>query len=373
MRTTYKYRLYPTPAQRAVLQETLDVCCDVYNRILGERKSRWEQKREGMSLYDTMKMLPEWKREDSRLRAVYAQVLQEVCIRVDLAFKNFFRRCQSGEKPGYPQLKEKGHYKSFTYPQYGFKLQRGRRHPSYLRLSKIGDIKITLHRYIEGNVKTLTIKRDGLGNWWACFSCEANFEPLPPIYNTVGIDFGLDHLAVLSTGEFISNPRYFRKDEKDLAKARHRMSKCEKGTSEYKRYKRRVQHIHKRIVNRRRDFAHKLSKQLVDRFQVIAFENLSIRNMQAINHCGLNKSIADAAWGQIAQCIMYKAERVGRTAIAVDPRNTSQACSGCGEIVSKDLSVRVHSCPNCGLILDRDHNAALNILARGLAGLGENP
>jgi len=234
-------------------------------------------------------------------------------------------------------------------------------------LSKIGDVKIKLHRPIEGKIKTLTIRRNTLGNWYACFSCIIEPTPLPTTYKTVGIDVGLTHFATISTGEQIPNPRFFRQDEQSLSRAQCRLSQATKSTSEYRKHKRVIQHIHGRIANRRANFAHKLSRQLVNEFQIIAFEDLNIQDMQINNWRSMNKSIGDAAWRQFRQYTTYKAEEAGRLCVVVDPRGTTQMCSGCGQVVPKNLSIRVHDCPHCDLILDRDHNAALNILARGLA------
>ena len=219
----------------------------------------------------------------------------------------------------------------------------------------------------------MSIKRDKLGNWYACFSVEIEFEPLLPTNKVIGVDLGLKSFAVYSDGQVIDNPRFFRQDEAELAKVQRRLSKCQKGSPEWHKYKRIVQHIHQRIKNRRDDFAHKLSKQLVDKYQIIALEDLKIADMQDGNFRSMNKSIGDAAWGKLIQYTCYKAEKAGRTCVLVDPKNTTQMCSGCGAILKKDLSVRVHECPHCGLVLDRDYNAAINILARGMASLGEIP
>jgi len=347
------------------MQQSLDACRWVYNKTLEVRRDSWREYKKPLSLYETSKMLTRWKQNEPWLYGAFSQCLQEAQHRVDLAFRGFFRRVHNGEKKvGYPRFKGDW-YKSFTYPQRGFKfLDDGR-----LYLSKIGPVKIKLHRPIEGQIKTLTIKRNSLGNWYASFSCEVESTPLPHSPKTVGIDVGLTHFATLSDGEQIANPRFFRKDEKALAKAQHRLSRAAKGTQEYRKRKRVVQHIHQRIANRRGDFAHKLSRRLVDKFQVIVFEDLNIQDMQNGNWRSMNKSISDAAWRQFMDFTIYKAESAGRTCIKVDPRNTTQMCSSCGRIVKKDLSVRVHECPYCGLKLDRDHNAALNILARGLSCL----
>jgi putative transposase len=172
---------------------------------------------------------------------------------------------------------------------------------------------------------------------------------------------------VLSNGEAIANPKFFRSDEKRLAKAQRKLSAATKGSPERHKRRKVVARVHERIANKRRNFAHQESRKLVNRFAIIVFENLNIRGMLK-NHC-LAKSISDAAWSQLVQFTNYKAANAGRKCIQVNPRNTSKACSGCGLIVEKDLSVRIHDCSGCGLVLDRDHNAAINILALGLQSL----
>ncbi len=367
MRKTYKFRLCPTKHQRTLLGNTLELCRWVYNETLATRKNAWEQEQKSVSRYDTIRMLPVWKEQKPELSQVYSQALQEVCTRVDLAFEAFFRRVKAGgEKPGYPRFKGYGRYDSFTYPQTGFTLcENG------LLLSKIGAVKIIQHRPIDGKIKTLNIQRDAVGNWYACFSCEVEPRPLPASEKAVGVDVGLESFATLSNGEKVTNPRFFRKDENKLAKAQRKLSKAEKGTPERAKRRKAVEHIHQRIANRRKDFAHKLSRQLVNEYGVIALEKLNGKNMLQ-NHC-LAKSISDAAWNQFARYTQYKAENAGRGCVLVDPRNTSKRCSRCGTLVEKDLSVRVHSCPICGLEIDRDENAAINILALGLQCLGVNP
>jgi putative transposase len=185
----------------------------------------------------------------------------------------------------------------------------------------------------------------------------------------VGVDVGLSNFAAYSNGEKISNPRFFRKEEKALARAQRRLSKAEKGAPERAKRRKVLSHIHKRIANKRRDFAHKLSRQLVNGFGVIAFEKLEIQEMMDGNWRGMNRGISDVAWRQFVQFVAYKAEDAGRNFVQVDPCNTSKMCSRCGRLVEKDLSVRVHDCPCCGLTLDRDHNAAINILRLGIQSL----
>lgn len=369
MRKTFKYRLFPTKAQRTTLQQMLNACCWVYNKTLEVRRDAWKERHETLRHYATGKLLTQWKQEEPWLQNGHTQAMQDAQGRVDFAFRSFFRRVhEGGQKPGYPRFKPIQRYDSFTYPQqYGnwrF-LKNGR-----LRISKIGDMKIKLHRPIEGKQKTLTIRRDMIGNWYAYFSCIIETNPLPPTDNVVGVDVGLIHFAVLSNGEQVDNPRFFRQDEGVLAKAQRKISKTGKGTSERYKQMRAAQHIHQRITNRRHNFAHQLSRQFINRFQFIAFEDLDTQKMREGNLHNLNKSVSDAAWRQFIQACVSKAESAGRTIVLVDPRNTTQQCSGCGKIVHKNLSERVHSCPHCGLTLDRDHNAALNILARGLASIG---
>lgn len=360
---TFQYRLQPSKSQRTKLMRTLELCRWVYNETLATRKNAWEQERKSLSMYDTNKLLTLWKQEHPELRDVFSQVLQNVQERVDLAFKAFFRRVKAGEKPGYPRFRGYGWYDSFTFKQFGFELL-----DNGLFLSKIGTVKIILHRPIEGRIKTLTIQRDAVGNWYACFACEVKPKPLPFNELAVGIDMGLECFAKFSYGEGIDNPRFFRREEKELAKAQRKFSKAEKGTPERAKYKEVVQHIHQRIANRRKNFAHQKSHELVNAFGFMAFENLRIKNMLQ-NHC-LAKSISDAAWHQLIQFTTYKAENAGRVVVWVDPRNTSKKCSSCGETVEKSLAVRVHECPICGLVMDRDQNAAINILRLGLESLG---
>ena len=365
MRKTFKYRLFPTSSQRSVLDQQLDCCRFVYNKTLEVRRDSWQNEQVSLSRYDTNKLLTDWKQEHGWLHQGHAQAMQDAQKRVDLAFRAFFRRVKTGEKPGYPRFRSRDRYDSFTYPQekgnWRF-LDNGR-----VRLSKIGDVKIRLHRPLAGECKTLTVQRDAAGNWYACFSCVVEPQPLPLTDKVVGVDMGLPHFATLSNGVSIDNPRFFRQDEKALAKAQRRLSKETKGTPQSRKRKRVINHIHQRIANRRRDFAHKESRKLVNEYQLVAFEKLDIIDMKDGSHRGLNKSIGDVAWNQFVQFTTSKAEEAGRSVVLVDPRNTTKACSGCGEIVPKSLSVRVHRCPQCGLVLHRDHNAALNILARGLS------
>jgi putative transposase len=342
------------------MTDTLELCRWVYNETLATRKNAYEQEGRSVSYYETKKLLPQWKEEKPELKNVYSQVLQEAVKRVDLAFQAFFRRVQNGEKPGYPRFRGRGRYDSFTYTQSGFSLK-----PGILHLSKIGDVKIKLHRPIEGEIRRVTIRRMPTGKWFASFLVDVEpDEPLPKTGLSIGVDVGLKSFITLSNGEHVDNPRFFVHEEKALAKAQRRLSKTEKGTPERAKALKVVRRIHERIANKRDDFVRKLSLELVRSYDLIAFEDLNVQEMMR-NHC-LSKHIADAAWNKLITTTTYKAEWAGKRVVLVNPSNTSQICSGCGQVVQKDLSERVHSCPSCGLTLDRDHNAALNILRLGL-------
>ncbi|MBT9148120.1 MAG: hypothetical protein DDT32_01890 [Syntrophomonadaceae bacterium] len=350
----------------------LEECRWVFNQTLAYRKDAWEQRQESVSLYATNALLPKWKQERSSLTMVYSQVLQDVQERVDLAFKAFFRRVKAGQNPGYPRFKGKGRYDSLTYPQFGFSLE-----DKLVKVAKIGLLKATVHRPLEGKVKMLTLRRHNTGKWYACFSCEVEPKPLPVSDKAVGIDVGLESFATLSTGDKIANPRFFKTDDKALAKAQRKLSKMNKGTIERRKAKKVVTRIHERISNRRHNFIHQEARKIVNRFGIICIEKLNIKDMMSsqtkvFGH-KLNKSIADVAWSQFAQQLFFKAEDAGRKVIAIEPRGTSQMCSQCGTIVKKDLSVRWHECSVCDIRLHRDFNASLNILALGLHGMGKIP
>jgi len=363
----FRYRIYPTKAQETLLEQMLEECRWAYNETLAYRRDAWQERQEVIYYYGTTKLLPQWKQERPTLNIVYSQVLQDAQHRVDKAFKGFFRRAQNGEEPGYPRFKGKERYRSITYPQFGF----GLTHDGKLHLSKVGDVKIKLHRPIEGKAKQVTIRRYPTGKWFACFTAEVEPKPLPETGKYVGIDLGLSTFAALSNGKQVANPRFFRKEEKALAKPQRRLSETEKGTPEYAGRRKVVARIHERIANKRTDFSHRLSHQLVNDYDVIAFEDLNVKAMVK-NHC-LAKSISDAAWRQLITHTVQKAENATRRVVLVDPRNTSKTCSRCGRLVEKTLSDRVHSCPHCGLEIDRDLNAAINVLTLGLQGLGLGP
>jgi len=290
--------------------------------------------------------------------------LQNVAVRIDLAFKAFFRRVKAGEKPGYPRFRGKDRYDSFTFPQSGFSLT----HDDRVVVSKVGAIKLVSHRPITGKIKTLTIRKSSTGKWYASFSVECEPERLPQNPAQVGIDVGLKTFATLSEGTEIDNPRFFRKEEKALAKVQRKHSKLAKGTPERRKHRKAVARVHERIAFRRGNFTHQESRKIVNGFGVIAVEDLHVNRMTH-NHC-LAKSISDAAWSQFFAQLFAKAEEAGRMALKVNPAYTSQTCSACGHRQKMPLSERIFDCSCCGLHLDRDLNASKNILAVGLHSIG---
>lgn len=363
MRLSYKYRLYPNKEQSQRLEATLGICRLLYNSALEERREAYRLQRVSLGYKHQQNELPDCKAEMPELDDVYSQVLQDVLRRLDRAFASFFRRTKKGEKPGYPRFKGWDRYNSFTYTQFGFGLDGNR-----LCLAKIGNIKIKLHRPIKGNVKCLTIIRD-INKWYACFSVEVTTVIPKPIHSAVGVDVGLNSFAVLSDGMQIENPRWLRKTEQALAKRQRLLSKKVRGSYHRRKQRVLVAKAHRRIKNQRKDFHHKLSRRLVDRYDLIAYEDLNIKGMVRNHH--LAKSISDAGWGQFIGFVCYKAEEAGGVAMAVNPSGTSIICSDCGFPVSKSLAQRVHRCPNCGLEVDRDWNAARNIERLGASLCGE--
>jgi putative transposase len=362
----FRYRLLPTKAQKKALKDTLELCRWTYNETLATRKNAWESEQKNVSYYDVKKMIPEWKKEKPILKNVHSQVLQEVVKRVDLAFQSFFRRVKSGEeKVGYPRFKGYGRYDSFTYTQSGFELIENK-----LCLSKIGDIKIKLHRPINGNIKRVTIRRTPTGKWIVSILTDSDaIIDAPFTGESTGVDVGIKSFLTLSDGSYVPNPRFFVTEEKTLAKAQRKLSKLAKGTPERRKALKVVKHIHERISNKREDFVQKVSLNLIKSYDFITFEDLNVKGM--VKNHRLAKHIADVAWSKLTTVTAYKAEWAGKRVEFVNPRNTSQMCSGCGQIVQKELSERTHNCPFCGLVLDRDHNAAINILRLGLQSVAK--
>jgi putative transposase len=288
--------------------------------------------------------------------------LQATLRRLQRSFENFFGRVKRGEKAGFPRFKSRSRYDSFTYPQAGFKLDGDKLH-----LSKIGSVRLHLSRPIEGKIKTCTIKREVLG-WFVIFAVEENqCRYIPKTGVSVGIDVGLENFATLSTGETIPNPQFLRRAERKLKTAQRSVSRKKRGSNRRKKAVRLLALRHLKVKRQRLDFLHKTSLELIRRFDEIAVEDLNIKGMVKNHH--LAKSVSDAGWGLFIQTLDGKAENAGRRVWKVPAHHTSQDCSGCGARAHKSLAMREHQCPQCGLVLHRDHNAAINISQRGARAL----
>lgn len=393
-RKSYKYRIYPNKTTAEKLQWVLDRCRELYNAALSERKDAYKYAGKSISCFDQINDLPEIKRTiRPEYQEISANILQDVLRRLDKAYRRFFQRVKNGETPGYPRFQGRNRYNSFTYPdKWSWKLKE-RKRPSdkkgtvrvSLHLSKIGTVKLHLHRDIAGEIKTLTIKQEG-GHWYAVFSCEIETpEALPVSYEDVGIDLGVTHLAALSDGTFIDNPRHYRRAEKHLSKLQQALTRKKRGSHRRAKAVKAVAKAHRKVRNQRQDFLHKESRKLVNHYQVIVFEDLQAANLSkrpkpkqdetgkylpngAAAKAGLNKSINDAGWAMFTEMVHVKAEWAGRTTVFVSPKYTSQTCSGCGSVRKKTLEERWHSC-ECGCEMDRDTNAAVNILRAGQKAL----
>jgi putative transposase len=361
MMRTYKFKLEPKKGQIEKIEWTLSLCRWLYNSMLEQRKFAYKRRGITLTYHKQAIELPELKKEIPEFKEIHSQVLQDVAKRLDKAFQAFFRRVQHGEKPGYPRFQGKNRYDSFTYPQLGFKIEG-----KFLKLSKIGNVRVKLHRQIEGKIKTCSIKRKN-GKYYACFSCEVEAKPAST-NKRVGVDLGVKHLAVSSDEEYFDHPKYLRKSERKLKWLQRMVSRRKKGSNRWRKAALMLAKCHEYIANQRKDAAHKISRYLVDNYDLIAFEDLNIRGMVKNHH--LAKSIVDAGWRMLVQFTAYKAEWAGKQVIAVDPRNTSQVCSECGRIVKKTLKERTHRC-SCGYVADRDVNAARNILHRAIGYVPE--
>ncbi len=357
---TLKYRLYPTKTQFQLLDSQLSEARHLYNAALQERRDAWRQ---GVSLNycDQANQLKEI-REAGDLELVNFSACQDVLRRVDKTFKAFFRRVKAGEEAGYPRFKSSDRFNSFTFPAWGdgcHITDAGR-----LKVQGVGIIKIKMHRPVAGKIKMLTLKRD-VGKWYGCFNVMFDTDSLTPQTNAIGIDVGLNSFVALSDGQLIPNPRNLKTGFVQLRRCQRKVARRKKGGANRRKAVRLLQKAHAHIRNQRSDFQHKLSRHLADNYGLIVVEDL---NIKGLSRGMLAQSVADAGWGSFLAKLAYKAEEAGGQLVRVNPNGTSQVCSQCGCLpdVPKTLSDRVHSCSHCGLVIDRDVNAARNILNRAL-------
>jgi len=352
----YKFRLYPTTRQAVALAYQLSEACRLYNAALQERRDAW---RKGHRVnFATQCLQLKEIRAAGDLGLVNAAAAHEIMRRVDLAFVAFFGRCKAGIQPGYPRFRSVRRYDSVTFPyQNGASLTCGD-----LRIQGIGRVRIRLHREMPRAPKRVTIKREG-DRWFAIFLCEVEPQPLAATGQAVGLDVGLTSLVATSDGDLVDNPRWFRTAQAETRIAARRVSRRVKGS---RRRRKAVAILRRKLAHvaaQRRDFQHKLARQIVRKYDVIAVEDL---NTKGLAGGMLAKAVHDAGWASLTERIAEKAEEAARAFVRVNPRGTSQACSGCGSVVPKTLAVRRHVCPDCGLDIDRDVNAARNVLKLGL-------
>ena len=353
MLKAYRYKLEPNKQQRYALARTLDVCRDLYNDCLTQRKmhkvSRFYQQAE----------LPALKAAFPVYKNVYAQVLQSVVDRLNKSFNNFFR---SGF--GFPRYKGQNRYDSFCYPQTGFSLNG-----KQLSLAKIGNVKVRLSRELpkDAVIKTCTVKRSVSG-WFATLIVETTSQPLPVSELEVGIDVGISHFAALSDGTFVPNPRFYENGQAELRRAQRKVSRRHKSSNRRRKAVILLRKVHERIANKRLDFLHKHSTAIVQKFGLIAIEDLNVAGMSKSN---LAKQILDASWSTWRRLLFYKAEWAGRTKVAVPPQYTSQECDEC-EFIHKDnrKSQAEFECIACGHKDNADTNGSKRILARARKQLG---
>jgi putative transposase len=368
VRTSYKYKLKPTAEQEQLLDETLWRCRVLYNTAHEERITAYRRCGITVTRYQQEAELKEIRAEFSEYAAMHSHVLQDVLARLDKAYQAFFKRVKAGQTPGFPRFQGANRYHSFTYKEYGNGVQLDN---GFLVLSKIGRVAVRWSRPLAGKPKTVTISREADG-WYVSFSCaEVSAQPLPLTGQETGIDVGLKVFLITADGLVVENPRHHRHAEKRLAKAQRVVSRRQKGSKRRKKAVNRCARQYQTVKRQRADFQHKVARQLVETYDTIYLEELQVANMVRNRH--LAKSIADAGWAQFRTTLAYKAACAGKRVVAVPAQYTSQDCSGCGERVPKSLSVRTHICPTCGLVMDRDENAARNIqwagqALRGLAG-----
>lgn len=384
MRTCYQYRLKPTKEQAKVIDNILDMLRCQYNYQLAQRFNWYEQNRcsidrcslvvchlpelaEKPNRFSQQASLTQLKQDRPWYKSIHSQVLQEVPKRVEIAFDKWLAGDSNGKKSGRPRFKAQGQYKTFTYPQFKqHHFANGR-----ITLSKIGDVKVIVHRQVPDGfeIKTVSVTRKSNGYYITLSLVEQTIPVIKPDFNPeniVGIDVGLIDFYVASDNTRITAPKFLRCAERQLKSAQRKVSRRKKGSNRGKKAITKLGKQHKKVADTRKDFHFKTANNLLKVYDVVAVEKLKIKGMVKSR---LGKSINDAGWGQFITILTNKAENAGLKVIAVNPNGTSQECSNCGHKVKKPLSQRMHNCPICHASLCRDLNAAINIKNRGTHGL----
>lgn len=372
------YRLYPNKGQEVKLNHFLDVTRNVYNRLVEICRKHVEKQIPFPSEFDLKHMVTKIRNRNEWMKDVYSQCCLATATRVHNSFEAWMKRHKDGV--GFPRFKSWKMFDSFTYSQpngFSFVGKNGEKEKrERIRFGMLGLLKFSNPYVIKGKCKTATIFRRRFGDhfeWYVCITYEnecymkdiLNVDPIGE-RKDVGIDLGLENLAVLSDGNIIPNDHTYKKKEKDLARQQRIMSKYEKDTFEYQKQLTKLSHKFKKLSNHRKDIFHKTSRTITESYRNIIMEDLSVKEMTEDSFKGMRKSYRDAGWAKFTGMIRYKAAEAGNQVIFVNPAYTSQLCSSCGTLVPKDLSERDHICPQCGLMMSRDRNAAINILNRGL-------
>ena len=356
---TFKYRLLPNKVQHKVLATLCESQCQLYNAALEERIGCYQKTGKTLNGFDQCKSLTEWRSDDPEAAAIPCNLQRWTIGQLDNAFDAFFRRLKAKKgKAGFPRFKGKGRWRSFGFVEFSGIRWDGKR----LRfIGMPGGLRVHLHRPLPNNVniRSCVFKRDHKG-WSICFQIKLEALEKKSVKSAVGIDLGLKVFAYQSDGVIIPNPRIARKADKEMRRRQRAFARCKHGSNRRHKIKAQLARLHTKIVNTRTTWLHQQSARIVNQYDLIVTEDLNINSM--IKNSMLARSIADASWSKFLRFLDYKAEKAGSHLIKVDPKNTSQKCSSCGELVYKSLAVRTHSCPSCGLVIDRDLNASLNIL-----------
>lgn len=356
MQRTYKFRLYPNLEQSKKLHNNLAVCRWTYNKMIEFLKKN----KEGFHTRNDLNyFLTELKQQEQWLYSYHSKMLQMISTQIYNAQKALIQLNRNGRKTGTLKFVKYDEFQTFTYNQSGFDITR-RGNTDLLYLSKIGFVQIRIHRNIPQDIKQVTVIRSKSGKWRACVTCDLDAElPKISLAKSVGIDVGIKNFVYDSDGFATPNPLNLKKLLKPLARVQKKISRRQKGSNNRKKAVRFYQIIHERIKNRRKDFLHKLSTQYAKKYDIVFAERLQKPNM--IKNRKLSRNILDSGWGIFANMLDYKCMLV-----EVPAKNTTIDCSRCSTAIPKSLAVRTHRCNVCGLILDRDHNAAINILKKGL-------
>jgi putative transposase len=358
MTKTFKYRLQGNKETFANAEKWLLLCQKLYNAALQQRIICYRERRETLSFFDQQNQLPELRREFPEYKSIGSQVLCDVVERLDKAYKDFFRRVNNRSgKVGFPRFRSRDRYDSFTIRQAGWKLDG-----KYLTIRNVGRFKLRLSRPIQGEIKTITIRRQS-DKWYACFLCNnVSGRKLEPCDKSVGIDVGIKSFCVDSDKNTFESPKYFRQSERLLRVRQRKLARCKKGGNRRKLVKSIVSKTYEKITNQRNDFLHKVANHYITNYGVIYIEGLNINGMVRNHH--LAKSISDSSWGKFFEFLKYKAEEAGTREIIKINRfePSSKTCSVCGLINDNlKLSDRAWICLGCGTLHNRDYNAAKNI------------